>query len=573
MEEVSMKKKLAQMLVDEGIITEAQIQEALKEQKASNIRLEQALVKLGYVTQEIILAFLGTQLDIQAVNLSEVGELDANVVRLISENVAQRQCLIPIKKDGNKLKVAMSDPLNISAIDDIKLMTGFEVEPVLASESDIKLAITKYYSTTTAEMEEVMKGLENVSDVDLVEDEEELDAAKLAAASEDAPVVKLVSLILGEAIKAAASDIHIEPYEKKVRTRYRIDGILHEVQSPPKKLHPAVVSRIKIISELDIAERRKPQDGRCKIKVIGKEVDLRVSILPTTFGEKVVIRILDTSNLQLDLSQLGFEPEILQVYKKNIEVPYGMILVTGPTGSGKSTTLYSTLSTINYPDVNILTIEDPVEFVVAGINQVQVNPKAGLTFSDGLRSFLRQDPDIIMVGEIRDKETASIAINAALTGHLVLSTLHTNDAAGAVTRLDNMGIEPFLITSSVVMVIAQRLARKICPKCKENYEVTPGVLEELGIKQKQGEKILLARGSGCSYCTKTGYKGRMSIYEVMVMDDEIRAAILRRVSATEIKKIAIKNGMRTLREAGIRKIKAGITTVEELLRVTAADVE
>ena len=573
MEEMSMKKKLGLMLVDENIITEAQLQEALKEQKASNIRLEQALVKLGYVTQDVMLAFLGTQLEIPTVDLSEVGDIDPNIARIVSENVAQRQCLIPIAKEGNKLKVAMADPLNISAIDDIKLMTGFEVVPVLSAETDIRQAIQKVYGTGTAEMEEVMKDIENVADVDLVEQEEELDAARLAAASEGAPVVKLVSLILSEAIKVGASDIHIEPYEKKVRTRYRIDGILHEVQSPPKKLHPAVISRIKIISELDIAERRKPQDGRCKIKVIGKEVDLRVSILPTTFGEKVVIRVLDTSNLQLDLGQLGFEPDVLQLYKKNVEVPYGMILVTGPTGSGKSTTLYSTLSTLNYPDVNIITIEDPVEFVVAGINQVQVNPKAGLTFADGLRSFLRQDPDIIMVGEIRDKETAGIAINAALTGHLVLSTLHTNDAPGAITRLDNMGIEPFLITSSVVMVIAQRLLRKICPKCKESYEVTSGILEELGIKQKPGEKLLLYRGSGCTFCSKTGYKGRSSIYEVMVMVDEIRVAILKRMSATDIKKIAIKNGMLTLREAGIRKVKSGVTTFEELLRVTTADIE
>jgi len=568
---VSMKKKLAQMLVDEGIITEAQLQEALKEQKASGIRLEQALVKLGYVTNEIIIAFMGTQMGIPTVNFSDLGELDANVVKLVPENICQRQTLIPISKTGNTLTIAMADPLNVSAIDDIRLMTGFEIKPVLASEADIKQAIVKYFSTSSAEMEEVMKDLENVGDIEVVETEEEIDAAKLAAASEDAPIVKLVNAILTRAIEEGASDIHLEVYEKSTRTRYRIDGVLHERPSPPKKIYPALVSRIKIISELDIAERRKPQDGRCKIKVAGKEVDMRVSILPTSFGEKVVIRILDTSNLQLDLSQLGFEPDVLQIYKKNIEAPYGMILVTGPTGSGKSTTLYSTLSLLNFPDVNILTIEDPVEFIVKGINQVQVNPKAGLTFASGLRSFLRQDPDIIMVGEIRDGETAGIAINAALTGHLVLSTLHTNDAPGAVTRLDNMGIEPFLISSSVIMVIAQRLVRKICPKCKEPYEVSPEVLEDLNIKPQEGEKIIFYKGMGCSYCANTGYKGRAAIYEVMTMNDEIRKAILRRATASEIKKIAVESGMITLREAGIRKVKAGVTSIEELLRVTTAD--
>lgn len=568
---VSMKKKLAQMLVDEGIITDAQLQEALKEQKASGIRLEQSLVKLGHVTNDIIMAFMGTQMGIPTVNFSDLGELDVNIIKLVPENICQRQTLIAISKIGNKLTVAMADPLNVSAIDDIKLMTGFEVEPVLASESDIKQSIVKCFSTSSVEMEEVMKDLENVRDIEVVGAEEELDTAKLAAASEDAPIVKLVNAVITRAIEEGASDIHLEPYEKGCRARYRIDGVLHEKSSPPKKIYPALVSRIKIISELDIAERRKPQDGRCKIKMVGKEVDMRVSILPTKFGEKVVIRILDTGNLQLDLDQLGFESDVLQIYKKNVEAPYGMILVTGPTGSGKSTTLYSTLSLLNFPDVNILTIEDPVEFVVKGINQVQVNPKAGLTFSNGLRSFLRQDPDIIMVGEIRDGETAGIAINAALTGHLVLSTLHTNDAPGAVTRLDNMGVEPFLISSSVLMVIAQRLVRKICPKCKESYEVSADVLEDLNIKPKEGEKIIFYKGMGCQYCANTGYKGRAAIYEIMTMNDETRKIILKRGTASDVKKIAISSGMITLREAGIRKVKAGVTSIEELLRVTTAD--
>jgi type IV pilus assembly protein PilB len=568
---LSMKKKLAQMLVDENIITDQQLQEALKEQKNSNIRLEQALVKLGYVTNDVILAFMASQMEIPIVNFSEIGELDPLVVKCISENVCQRLNLIAISKQGNKIKVAMADPLNVSAIDDIKLMTGFEVDPVIASETDIKTAITKYFSTSSEDMESVMKDLENVEDIEVLEAEEEMDANKLAAASEDAPIIKLVNALLTKAIEERASDIHLEPYEKGARCRYRIDGVLHEKPAPPKRVYPALISRIKIISELDIAERRKPQDGRCKIKVSGKEIDMRVSVLPTSFGEKVVIRVLDTGNLQLDLAQLGFEPDVLQTYKKNVDAPYGMILATGPTGSGKSTTLYSTLSLLNYPDVNIVTIEDPVEFVVNGINQVQVNTKAGLTFSNGLRSFLRQDPDIIMVGEIRDGETAGIAINAALTGHLVLSTLHTNDAPGAVTRLDNMGIEPFLITSSVVMVIAQRLVRKICPKCKESYEVSPEVLEDLGIKPQVGERVMFYRGTGCQFCANTGYKGRAAIYEVMAMNDDLRRAVLKRLTGTDIKKIAIETGMITLREAGIRKVRAGMTSIEELLRVTTAD--
>ncbi|MEI7904582.1 MAG: ATPase, T2SS/T4P/T4SS family, partial [Candidatus Firestonebacteria bacterium] len=465
---MSMKKKLAQMLVDEGILSDSQLQEAQKESKNSGIRLEQALVKLGYTTEEVILAFMATQMSIPTVNFSDLGELDAAVVKSCPETVCQRQALVPVAKKGNKLTVAMADPLNVSAIDDLKLMTGFDIEPVLASEAEIKAAITKYFSTSSQDMEDVMKGLEDIGDIEIVEGEAEASAAELAKAGEDAPIVKLVNALIQKAIEERASDIHLEPYEKHCRVRYRVDGVLHEKTAPPKKIFPALVSRIKIISELDIAERRKPQDGRTKLRVGGKEVDMRVSILPCSHGEKVVIRILDSSNLQLDLTQLGFEPDILQTYKKNVDAPYGMILVTGPTGSGKSTTLYSTLSLLNFPDVNIITIEDPVEFIVPGINQVQVNVKAGLNFASGLKSFLRQDPDIIMVGEIRDGETAAIGINAALTGHLVLSTLHTNDAPGAMTRLDNMGVEPFLISSSIIMVIAQRLVRKICPKCKES---------------------------------------------------------------------------------------------------------
>ena len=422
---MSMKRKIAQMLVDEGIITEDQLAQAEKEHKEGGIRLEQAIVKLGFSTEDAILAFMATQMSIPSVNFSELGELDPAIVKSVPENVCQRQALIPIAKKGNTITIAMADPLNVSAIDDIKLMTGFDVEPALATEAEIKAAITKYFSTSSQDMEDVMKDLEDVQDIEVIEGEEEASAAELAKAGEDAPIVKLVNAILQKAIEEGASDIHLEPYEKSCRARYRVDGVLHEKTAPPKKIYAALVSRIKIISELDIAERRKPQDGRTKLRVAGKEIDMRVSILPTVFGEKVVIRILDSSNLQLDMTQLGFDQDILQIYKKNVDAPYGMILVTGPTGSGKSTTLYSTLSLLNFPDVNIVTIEDPVEFVVKGINQVQVNPKAGLNFSNGLKSFLRQDPDIIMVGEIRDGETASIGINAALTGHLVLSPRFT----------------------------------------------------------------------------------------------------------------------------------------------------
>jgi len=568
---VTIKNKLTQMLLDEGIISDQQIEEALKTQKADGISVEQALVKLGYTSNEVIMAFRGTSMDITTVSFSELGELDSAVVKLVPESFAQKQKLIAIAKIGaKKLKVAMVDPTNMGAMDELKMLTGLDVEPVLASEEEIKQALTKYYGSSSEEMTNLMKDLENVDEVEIISGEEEMDASGLEKASEEAPVIKLTSMLLQEAVRIKASDIHIEPFEKKVRTRLRIDGMLKEIQSHPKKMHAAVVSRIKIISGLDIAERRKPQDGRCKTKVGEKEIDMRVSILPVVFGEKVVIRVLDSSNLQLDLAMLGFEPDSLETFKKKIEVPYGMILVTGPTGSGKSVTLYSALGLLNNPTENISTVEDPVEFVTPGINQVMVNVKAGLTFSGALRSFLRQDPDVIMVGEIRDGETALIAINAALTGHKVLSTLHTNDSTQVITRLGNMGVEPFLITSSLVMATAQRLLRKICPKCKQPYEVAPEVMTDLGMKNVEGP-MTLYRGMGCSFCANTGYKGRLAIYEVMVMNDELRAAALARKSGDEIKVIARATGLRTLREAGLLKIKAGITTIEEILRTTLAD--
>ena len=567
-------KKLGEMLVEVGIITEEQLQEALDEQKKSGGRLGQNLMALGYITEEIMSAFVGKQLGIPYVSLAEYENIPTEVVKSVPEDIARHQTLIPISREDNTLTIAMADPLNVFTTDDLRVITGCEIKVVISSEAEIKGAIEKYYGTKGS-MEDVLKTMEmheGTGSLEVVEAEkDEIDLAAIEAASEDAPVVKIVNLILTGAIKAGASDIHIEPYEKSLRTRYRIDGVLHEVSSPPKRMQAAVTSRIKIMAQLDIAERRLPQDGRIKIRVTGKEIDLRVSVLPTAFGEKVVMRILDASSLCLDLTKLGFEQETLSIYKKNIEIPYGIILVTGPTGSGKSTTLYSTLTTLNFPDRNIVTIEDPVEYVLEGVNQVQVKPDIGLTFASGLRSFLRQDPDIIMVGEIRDTETAEISINAALTGHLVFSTLHTNDAPGAITRLNNMGIEPFLTTSTVVMVIAQRLIRVICEQCKESYEVPANVLQDLGFGVKGDKGVTLYRGKGCDNCSNTGYRGRLACYEVMTLTEDIRELVLERASTHMIKQKARENGMTTLREAAIRKVLAGVTTVEEMMRVTFAD--
>jgi len=575
------KKKLGDLLVEVGIITAEQLQEALEEGKIRGGRLGEVLMELGYITEDVLLAFLGKQCGVSYVSLSEYGEIGEEVIRSVPESIARHQTLIPIELDGRTLTIAMSDPLNVFAIDDLRLMTGKEVNVVIASETEIKNAIEKYYGARGS-IENILKEMElSVKDEANVEVVKKTNAGAediiaLEAAGEEAPIIKIVNFLLAGAVKAGASDIHIEPYEKTLRVRYRIDGVLHEVSAPPKKLQNAVASRLKIMASLDIAERRLPQDGRIKIRVLDKEVDLRVSVLPTSFGEKVVMRILDASSLCLDLTKLGFEPDALSVYKKNIEVPYGIILVTGPTGSGKSTTLYSTLSTLNYPDRNIITIEDPVEYVLQGINQVQAKPDIGLTFAAGLRAFLRQDPDIIMVGEIRDTETAEIAINAALTGHLVFSTLHTNDAPGAVTRLNNMGIEPFLTTSTVIMVVAQRLVRVICKHCKEPYEVPADFVSSIGVKAeyiKGKKKVTLYRGKGCDNCSSTGYRGRTACFEVMEINDDIRELVLNRESTHIIKAKARERGMVTLRETAIKKLLAGITTVEEVMRVTFADVE
>ncbi len=564
-----MAEKLGELLVRENLITPAQLQKALEEQKRSGGRLGANLCKLGFIKEEQLTEFLSKQYGVPAVNLKEF-DIDPEVIKLIPEEVARKHMAIPINRSGNTLIVAMADPSNIFAQDDIKFLTGYNVEVVVAPENAIKEAIDKYYEQGE-NLEEVLGDLENI-DIELSEEEEEVNIADLEKASEEAPVIKLVNLILTDAIKKNASDIHIEPYEKTFRVRYRIDGVLYEVLKPPMKMKNAIISRIKIMSGMDIAERRLPQDGRIKIK-LGKdrEMDYRVSVIPTLFGEKVVLRLLDKSNLQLDMTKLGFDEEQLKLFKEAISRPYGMVLVTGPTGSGKTTTLYSALSELNKPEVNICTAEDPVEYNLMGINQVQMHEEIGLNFAAALRSFLRQDPDIILVGEIRDFETAEIAVKAALTGHLVLSTLHTNDAPSTVNRLLNMGVEPFLVASSVNLILAQRLVRKICPECKEPVDINPQVLIDMGMDPELAKDTVVYKGRGCYNCNNTGYKGRIAVYEVMMLYEELKDMILNGASAAELKREAIRLGMKTMRMSGLDKIRQGITTPEEVVRVTAAD--
>lgn len=567
-------EKIGEILIKRGLVTEKQIQEALAEQKRSKnkTRLGSILIKRGYITEDQLVDSLSKELGIPAVNLSRY-EISRQAVKLIPVEIANKYQIIPIDKVGNTITLAMVDPLNIFAIDDVKFMTGCNVEPVVSAEVSIKNAIEKYYDTGVS-IKDVMKDVEE-SVVEIVEEEkaEEEDITKLKAQVKEAPVVKLVNLFITDAVKRGASDIHLEPYENDFRVRYRIDGVLYEVMSPPLQLKSAIISRIKIMAELDIAERRLPQDGRIKVRVGGRMIDLRVSTLPTLFGEKVVMRILDRSSLSLDLATLGFEKDEFEKFMKGITTPYGIILITGPTGSGKTTTLYAALHKINTTETNIMTAEDPVEYNLPGINQVQTKPEIGLTFASSLRAFLRQDPDIVMVGEIRDYETAEIAIKAALTGHLVLSTLHTNDAPSAVSRLLNMGVEPFLISSSLLMTVAQRLVRKICSHCKERVVLSPEVIERLGLSKEEVNATTFFKGRGCDDCSNTGYRGRTAIYEVMSVTDPIRELILQKVPAGEIKEKARALGMRTLRENAIRKLKQGITTAEEVLRVTFSEEE
>jgi len=563
--------RLGELLVREKLISLQQLRRAQEEQKRSGQNLGYTLAKLGYISDGEITNFLSSQYRLPAINLDEY-EIDADVIKLISREVCEKHKIIPVSRSGSSLIVAMSDPTNLHAIDDIKFLTGYNVEPVVASETGIQGSIERYYNVGPS-YEEVMADFNlGDADIDFTADEEEVNALELERASADAPVVRLVNVLLLNAIRKGASDIHVEPYEKRLRVRYRVDGVLLEEMTPPLKLKSAIVSRLKIMSQLDIAERRLPQDGRIKLKLgKGREMDFRVSALPTLWGEKMVLRLLDKGNLQLDMTKLGFDEKPLKDFAWAINQPWGMVLVTGPTGSGKTTTLYSALSDLNRSDVNISTAEDPVEYNLHGINQVQMHDEIGLNFAMALRAFLRQDPDIIMVGEIRDFETGEIAVKAALTGHLVLSTLHTNDAPATISRLLNMGVEPFLITASVNLVLAQRLARRICADCKREQPIDRQALLEMGFQEAQLEGATIMKGAGCATCNNTGYKGRIALYEVMRFHDELKEMVLQGASTAELKVAAIRRGMATLRASGIRKVMEGMTTPEEILRVTMAD--
>ncbi|HMK31618.1 MAG TPA: type IV-A pilus assembly ATPase PilB [Terriglobales bacterium] len=571
-----MSQRLGDLLVKEKVITAEQLQQALKVQKDNGGRLGSVLVKLGFLSDEDVTNFLSRQYGVPAINLNYF-EIDPAVVKLVPQETAKRYQILPLSRVGASLTIAMVDPTNVFAMDDIKFMTGFNIEPVVASETSIMEGIDKAYGgppVQEEDLETVMASMSDVadSDVELQAEEQEVGLSELEKAAEEAPIVKLVNLILTDAVKRGASDIHIEPYEKEYRVRFRIDGILQTIMNPPLKLKDAITSRIKIMSKLDISEKRLPQDGRIMLRVnLGgkkKQLDYRVSTLPTLFGEKIVLRLLDKENLRLDMTKLGFEPESLQKFENAILKPYGMVLVTGPTGSGKTNTLYSSISRLNTPDTNIMTAEDPVEFQLAGVNQVQMKESIGLNFAAALRSFLRQDPNIILVGEIRDFETAEIAIKAALTGHLVLSTLHTNGAPETISRLMNMGIEPFLVATAVHLICAQRLVRRICKECSAEVDVPPKALIEAGFSPEEAKTAKPRKGKGCSVCNNTGYKGRAGLYEVMEVDDEIRELILVGASATELKKKAIERGMLTLRRSGLIKVMQGVTTLEEVARET-----
>lgn len=570
----SLKDRLTDILIKGNLLKKKDLERALEIQKKSGGSLGKILVEKGFVSQKDLVVAVSSQLDIPPIDLAKY-KIEKDLLKLIPEKVARQYTLLPLSKIGNVLTVVISDPMNVFAIDDVKMMTHFKIDLVIASESDIKDAINSYYGTT-AQTQEIAKILEEVKpgeDVEIVE-EEKIDVSEVTEESQKAPIVKVVSLILNEAIKKRASDIHIEPCEKFLKVRYRIDGSLHDVFTLPKKNQNAVLARLKIMSRLDITETRLPQDGRFKISFEGKEIDFRVSVLPITFGGKVVLRILDKSSINIGLEKLGFLPAPLSTFKTALTRPYGMILVTGPTGSGKSTTLYSIVNQLNTPERNIITLEDPVEYETEGITQIPARPEIGLTFATGLKSVLRQTPDIIMVGEIRDFETADIAIKASLTGQLILSTLHTNDAAGAITRLIDMGVEPFLVASSLILASAQRLMRRICENCKEDMPVPEEILGRLGLASvvKKRNIKTFYKGKGCSRCNDTGYYGRIAILEALLIDDTVRSMIMKKTSTDEIKEYAIKEkGMMTLRDNAFENCIMGITTLEEVLRVTSED--
>lgn len=559
------KKSLGEMLVGQGVISEKQWEDAKAEEKKTGQPLRKVLIKLGIITEEDMVNFIAEEMDIPRIELNSY-LIDSKIIDLIPEALARKYQLIPFLKIGNSLNCAMLDPLNIFALDEIRIKTGLTIEPAVATETEIKKALDQHY-TVKGTMEDVIKSLDEEKLG--VKEGEEVELKKLQGIIEEPPVIKLVNMMVMEAVRERASDIHIEPEEEILSIRFRIDGILHEQNSPSKHFQSAIISRIKILANLDIAERRKAQDGRFQMKIENRQIDIRVSCVPTIYGENVVMRLLDTSSVILGLEQLGFSKTTLERYKRLLGYSHGIILVTGPTGSGKTTTLYASLNIISTPEKNIITIEDPVEYRLAGIRQIQVNPKADLTFANGLRSILRQDPDIIMVGEIRDLETAEIAIQAALTGHLVFATLHTNDAPGAITRLVNMGVEPFLVASSVIGILAQRLVRIICKDCKESDQLSTNELQlkDLGLEAESG-KLKAFRGKGCAKCMNTGYKGRTGIYELVVLDEPIRQLTANKSSVDEIRKAAVSAGMKLLREDGLEKVEEGITSAEEVLRVT-----
>jgi len=596
-------ERLGELLIKRNYITPEQLKRASEEQKLKGGRLESNLVRLGYIKEDELLSFLSAQYRVPSVKISKM-EINPGVIKLIPSSISKKYFIIPINRVGPKLTLAMADPSNIVVIDEIKFMTGFNVEPVVASETEIIDAVKKYYGgggsvaglgtvsfqSSDFDLEDEKASASNdgimldddVVDVDdfdklvhgAVDNIEVVDTQLNPDESIDmeGPIIKIVNGILIKAIKLGASDIHFEPYEKTFRVRYRVDGVLRRDMALPIQIKNAMTSRLKIMAKLDIAEKRLPQDGRIKLRMgKGREMDFRVSSIPVLYGEKVVLRLLDKSALQLDMAKLGFEESSLADLKAAIHKPVGMILVTGPTGSGKTTTLYSALSELNKESENIITAEDPIEYNFMGINQVQMHEEIGLTFASSLRSFLRQDPDIIMVGEIRDFETAQIAVQAALTGHLVLSTVHTNDAPGTISRLIDMGIEPFLISSAIVLILAQRLIRKVCMECREPVKVHPQLLIDLGIPPDEVKSFPVYKGKGCSLCNNTGYKGRVGLYEVMSMKEEIKELILSRASTSEVKKEAIRLGMKTLRQSGVAKIKEGVTTIEEVLRSTIED--
>ena len=558
--------KLGELLLRDGLITPDQLKKALLEQKNTGMRLGYTLVKLGFVEETEISKMLARQYRMPAVDLSRF-EVDPKILKLIPPDIAIKHTVLPLKREGRTLTVAIGDPNNVTAIEDLKFVTRCDVFPVIAGEYTLRNAIDRYYQQSDAELQSLLKSVAAAEELlEVVEDQQDEDV-RAQDLADDAPVVKLINGLLTDAVKRGASDIHLEPFEHELRVRYRIDGALQEVMKPPVKMRAALTSRVKIMAQLNIAERRVPQDGRIKLKMGSKVIDFRVSTLPVLFGEKIVLRILDKGNLTLDLTKFGFEPKAEQDLMRAILNPYGMVLVTGPTGSGKTTTLYSALSRINQIDVNILTAEDPVEYNLLGINQVLVRNEVGMTFAAALKAFLRQDPNIIMVGEIRDLETGSIAIKAALTGHLVLSTLHTNDAPSTVTRMVDMGIEPFNVASAVNLIVAQRLVRRICSGCKEEHQYSPEEMHAFGVDPKLGPFF---KGAGCDTCNGTGYKGRQGLYEVMAMSSALRRMVLKGASTEELREQGVKESMLTLRMDGMIKVKKGVTTLEEVVKETAA---